>query len=183
MEIFQQIFNSAASGIMDDPIGALNSILYSRSFILVQVISLVISAFLFYAWIWLLKRTGTATMKVNQLKEAWRESPVPKGKLASKWQKVEERINSNQDSEWKLAVIEADAMLDELIKAMGYKGKTMGERMREIKPEQFPRLDDAWRAHKVRNFIAHDPSYPFSKEVAQRTINIYRDIFKQFDIL
>ena len=183
MGIFQQIFNNAASGIMDDPVGAINSILYSRSFIIVQLVSLLVSAGLFYAWIWLLKRTGTVSVKINRLQEAWRESPLPKGKLASKWQKVQERMESDEDSQWKLAVIEADAMLDELIKALGYKGSTMGERMREIKPDKFPRLDDAWRVHKVRNFIAHDPSYPFSKETAKKTISIYEDIFKQFEII
>ncbi|MEX0877633.1 MAG: hypothetical protein WDZ40_02075 [Candidatus Spechtbacterales bacterium] len=182
MEILQQIFNNLPSNIAEDPISAINGILYSRFFLIVQLFSFLLSAFLFWYWIHLLRKTGIITAKVSQLRDAWHESPVPKGKLVSQWKRVEERISSEQEAEWKLAILEADSILDEVIKALGYKGNVMGERMRQIKPEQFPRLDDAWRVHKVRNFIAHDPSYPLSREAAERTINIYKDILKEFKI-
>lgn len=166
----------------EDPISAINGILYSGPFLAIQLLSLLVSAFLFWFWIRLLKKTGIITTKVTQLREAWHESPMPKGRLVAQWKRVEERMASEQDADWKLAIIEADSILDEVIKALGYRGDMMGERMRQIKPEQFPRLDDAWRVHKVRNFIAHDPSYPLSKEAAERTIDIYKDIFKEFSI-
>lgn len=183
MEHESQTTISFIERITADPVGVLNSILYSPELILVQAASLVLSIILFVWWVKLLRKTGLVRMQFLQVREAFTETPVPKAKVLLKWKSVQKRLNSNDEAQWKLAIIEADAILDELIKALGYSGNTMGERMKKIKPQQFPYLDDAWRVHKVRNFIAHDPTYRLKRDAVERALEIYRKIFDHFHVL
>jgi hypothetical protein len=87
---------------------------------------------------------------------------------------------SPNESDWRVAVIEADSMLDEFIATLGYPGANMGERMKNMDKRFFPTLDLAWDAHKIRNRIAHDGmNYHLSdrdKEIARKNYEyIFRD--------
>ncbi len=73
-----------------------------------------------------------------------------------RWEKVEKLFASPNSSDWRLAIIEADAMLDDLVTSLGYPGANLGERLKGIQRGDFPTLNEAWEAHKVRNRIAHE---------------------------
>lgn len=170
--------------LSQNPVAVLDSILYSTPFIILQVVSflLIVSLFIFY--IHLMFKGEIVQFRSAIYKEALTKAPaVSKGKVTSKWSLIQKRISSNDEAQWKVAILEADAVLDNLLIVLGYQGNTMGERMENIKPGHFTYLDEAWRAHKVRNFIAHDPSYTLSKEIAERVVEVYRKIFDEFNIL
>ncbi len=97
------------------------------------------------------------------------------------WDRICEQIASSESSDWKLAVLEADAMLDEMIAGLyPHFGDNLGERLKKIEPSDFPDLDKAWEAHKVRNRIAHEPNYDLSAREARRAIQYYQRIFEDF---
>jgi hypothetical protein len=92
-------------------------------------------------------------------------------------------IASENPNDWKLAIIEADIILDDTLKQKGYAGTTLGERLKSISPNQLASLQDAWEAHKVRNRIAHEGSdFVLTKRIAQETITQYRRVFDEFGI-
>lgn len=92
-------------------------------------------------------------------------------------------IDSNNPNDWKLAIIEADIILDEVLKQQGYAGNSLGERLKSISTNQLNSLDDAWEAHKVRNRIAHEGAdFVLTKRVADETINRYRRVFSEFGV-
>jgi hypothetical protein len=92
-------------------------------------------------------------------------------------------IGSDNPNDWKLAIIEADIILDELLKNAGYVGATLGERLKNISPNQLKSLDDAWQAHKVRNQIAHAGSdFVLTHKLAQDTIKQYRRTFHELGV-
>ena len=165
---------------LEDITEILNKILYSTPLLVVQFFSAVISVVLIVLWFRLIAKTEVFKSKTSDLQKAFRGEVKSFGDIFRKWSEVENKLQSNYASDWKLAVISADSMLDKLIQSLGYKGDTMGERMKRIKPGQFSYLDDAWRVHKVRNFLAHDANYELSHQSAVRTIEIYRKIFKGF---
>lgn len=70
-----------------------------------------------------------------------------------RWQELQKFLKDK--STWPLAVIEADKLLDQALKARHYKGKTMGERLvaaqRDIKDN-----DGVWCGHKLRNQLVHE---------------------------
>lgn len=53
-----------------------------------------------------------------------------------------------------LKIVEADKILDEALKMLGYQG-TLGEKMKKAGP-RFSDLNGLWRAHKLRNTLVHD---------------------------
>lgn len=138
--------------------------------------------FLFGFLIFLIKETRIVADQIAEWREAFATTPVPKGKLVQQWERIQRLMGEQDEEKWKMAIIQADNILDEIIKAMGFSGSTMGERLKKIKPVQFPLLDDAWRVHKVRNFIAHDPTYTLQRPTAQRAIEVYERIFRELGL-
>lgn len=101
-----------------------------------------------------------------------------------KWQVVIDRVNSLNPSDWKLAILEADNMLDELIRRKGYRGENLGERLKAVEPSDLTNIQSAWEAHKVRNRIAHEGSEFFlSQREARRIVGLYEQVFKEFRVI
>src|SRR3990167_5557173 len=81
----------------------------------------------------------------------------------------------------RLAVLEADVLLDEMVTHMGYHGDSLGERLRSVEKSDFVTLDKAWEAHAVRNKIAHEGSaFPLANREAKRVIGLYEEVFREF---
>ena len=55
-------------------------------------------------------------VKVNLVKEFLPPQPAISG-LNVRWEEIEKHINSTREAEWKFAVIEADKLVDELLKS------------------------------------------------------------------
>jgi hypothetical protein len=101
----------------------------------------------------------------------------------SRLQDVKVNASSDNPNDWKLAIIEADIILDETLKQRGYLGTSLGERLKSISGAQMGTINDAWEAHKVRNRIAHDGAdFVLTKRLADETINRYLRVFSELDI-
>lgn len=94
-------------------------------------------------------------------------------KIVKSWQKTRARIETGMESEYKLAVIEADSLLDEVLKKMGYPGESLGERLESLTAVSLPNLEEAKETHKTRNNIVHDPDYRLSLDEAKKTLEVY----------
>ncbi len=102
----------------------------------------------------------------------------------SRWTHIMELIESHQDSDWRQAIIEADIMLDAVLKQAGYVGETVGEKLKQANPQRFQTLQSAWEAHKVRNEIAHQGSaFQLTDKIAYRTIGHYKNVFEEFNAI
>ncbi len=96
---------------------------------------------------------------------------------------IEKHIVSDSPNDWKLAIIEADIVLDEALKKAGFGGVSLGERLRSVGPSQLVYLDDAWQAHKVRNQIAHGSAdFVLTRRLAEDTIKQYKRVFAELGI-
>lgn len=97
-----------------------------------------------------------------------------------KWEEVLKHIQSENPSEWKEAILEADGMLDEMLDKMGYHGDGVGEKLKLVEVSDLTTLDSAWEAHKVRNNIAHQTSgYVITKREADRVIRLFQKVFEE----
>lgn len=93
--------------------------------------------------------------------------------IHKKWNKMILVIKSGDERDLRLAIIEADSLIDEILKDHGHLGNDMGERMKSIHSSEFENLDDLWMAHKTRNRLVHESGYKISKEEAKKIIAIY----------
>lgn len=126
--------------------------------------------------------------QINQIREEEKKALYPEKKeeskvevLNKKWQRVIDHLDSANQSDWKLAIIEADIMLNEMLDSMGYHGDTVSEKLKQIEKSDFLTIDKAWEAHKVRNQIAHEgASFVLTKKEAVRVIELYKEVFEEF---
>lgn len=101
-----------------------------------------------------------------------------------KWGHIQVLMKTTNPSDWRLAILEADIMLDEFLRASGYHGETIGEMLKSVEKSDFLTIESAWEAHKVRNRVAHDGSdYLLNEREAKQAIAHFESVFKEFDII
>ena len=106
------------------------------------------------------------------------------GKRVSEWDEIQKYLDSENSSDWRIAILEADILLDSIIEKIGYKGSGLGERLIKIKPAQFRSLNQVWTAHKVRNRIAHEgPKYELTKDVAEKVLEMYKKALEELEYI
>ncbi len=165
-------------------IGSTNSPALAATIFALRVAYFGVSAILVWFIISTYKKYSAAHEKLlaptKPPKEIFYGVEVPEEKFVNpKWLRVIDHVNSPNPSDWKLAILEADIMLGEALDKMGYHGATIGDKLKSIEPSDFPHLQEAWEAHKVRNSIAHEGSdYLVNKPEAERVIKLFRKVFE-----
>lgn len=94
-------------------------------------------------------------------------------KYRSQWLAIESQLKRDEPSTYHLAVLNADKLLDKALKERGYKGQTMGERMKAAKTS-WSNANNVWSAHKLRNQIAHEHGVRVSYDDARRALGSFR---------
>ncbi len=97
--------------------------------------------------------------------------------IAKQWQEVEQLMNQNSPAAYKLAVMEADKLVDYTLKSLGLPGKDFGERIR-AGSYTYPALRQVWPAHIVRNRIAHEPLYQLDVRTARTAVTTFKQTLK-----
>lgn len=98
-----------------------------------------------------------------------------------RWNTVLKRMESGNEADWRLAIIEADIILSEMLSKMGYKGESIADKLKQVEESDFKTIQSAWSGHKIRNNIAHGGSeYHLSKGEAEKAISFYKEVFEEF---
>lgn len=152
-----------------------------------NILSLTISALFVVVIIYSLSRMAMIDQKERKHRDDKIYEYEEKQKQIQKnprWQIIEDLLQSTKDSDWRVAIIEADVFLEETLMSFGYEGKGIGEMLTGMDPNTFATYKYAWEAHKVRNDIAHEGvDYKLTKEDVVKTISMYRSVFEEFGIL
>jgi hypothetical protein len=101
-----------------------------------------------------------------------------------KWERVLTHINSTNPSDWKLAILECDIILSDILEKMGYMQESIGEKLKSVEPSDFTNIEAAWEAHKIRNQIAHEGSeFMINEREAKRVVGLYELVFREFEYI
>jgi len=76
--------------------------------------------------------------------------------VQSRWSELKSGPDSPTGLKNKL--IEADNLLDYVLKGRGYAGDTMAERLKKAQTN-LPNREAVWKAHKLRNAVVHEVGY------------------------
>lgn len=106
-----------------------------------------------------------------------------KGKMAKKWAAIIKKLETEDGSQYKVAVLEADAMVDDILMRIGYNGESMTERLRDVTEAQIENVVALREAHEVRNKIIQDESFAIDFEESKRVLGIYEDYLKEVELL
>lgn len=105
------------------------------------------------------------------------------GKMQKRWSRVLKRMESDNLSQHKVAIIEADSIADDILKGIGYEGDNMTERLMHIKPEQLDGLEELKNAHAIRNRIVHETDFQIDHKSAHEVLNIYENFLRYLEFL
>ena len=112
------------------------------------------------------------------------ETSASKEQENSRWEKVKEHAYSNNPADWRLAIIEADIMLEEVLRKAGFPGNGVGEMLKSVDKSDMLTLEAAWDAHKVRNRIAHSGGdFNLDERETKRVIGLFESVFKEFGVI
>lgn len=107
----------------------------------------------------------------------------PKKIIREQWTHIQELAQSNSPSDWNMAILRADALLDEALMMMGYEGLTIADRLKIVDSTRLPSLDRVWSAHRLRNIIAHEPLEQHSKDSITQALRSYEQAFRDLGMM
>ncbi len=107
---------------------------------------------------------------------------LSKNKATQRFQEIEQRLESDNVSQYKAAILEADHFADEVLKESGYAGNNMGERLEGINPGQLLSYETLKAAHAVRNRIVNEPNFVVTREEATQLLGQYRSFFEELEM-
>ncbi|GEM_PF-526274 len=164
-----KILTESPGWTVDFVIKFFQSQLYRDIVFYTKIIFVFLSCILFYAIV-LLYIKSEPVKRFRKYYKGTAIKDMPKGKTQRAWNKVQKRLATMHEAEYKMAVIEAEKIFDNILLMIGYKGNTLGDRLKTIKKEQLQSLDEVWSAHKVRNRIVHNPDEKISLSEAQEAV-------------
>ncbi len=111
------------------------------------------------------------------------EITTKKTKMKARWDKIRKRLEGGNEADYKVAIIEADGVIDDLIRRMGYKGENMMERIKNIPSGQLDKIEEIREAHEVMNRIVHEEKFRVSRETAEAVLVKYEHFLRHFEVL
>jgi uncharacterized membrane protein len=181
-------FDSLFNNISDFAFFPLDSILsfLNTAWLIYTVLAYCFCIFLLVLYVYAStgkKQLDDLDTEARESRERIYEEHFKSGPKNNRIQDMFDHVSSDNPSDWKLAIIEADIILDQILKENGYSGSSLGERLKSISPTQLQSLDDAWQAHKVRNQIAHSGAdFILTQKLAQDTVKQYRRVFHELGV-
>lgn len=127
----------------------------------------------------------TARYRKNQLKDFAKLLVMPSpAERINRWTGISEHIGSNSPSLWRRAIIDADTVLDDILRRIGYPGNNLDERLAYVKPYQFRSLQKVLSAHRVKRMVEHESGmHVLTKELAENTIAQYKSAFEELEYI
>jgi hypothetical protein len=98
-----------------------------------------------------------------------------------RWREIVMLASGPSEGDWRRAILEADIMLFDVLRTQGYPGDTVGDQLKMANPIQMTTLDLAWKAHKMRNDVAHQGErLELTERDVKTTIDYYKRVFEEF---
>ncbi len=102
-------------------------------------------------------------------------------RIDKNWMKILQRLESELETEYKLSVIEADLLLNDVMKRLGYEGKNLSEKLERVKPEVFKELQLLKEADQIYQNLVYDTSYHLTQSDAKRIIAEFERALTELD--
>ena len=120
----------------------------------------------------------------HEIKHALAKEKERERDLNPRWKYILTLVESPNESDWRIAILEADTLLEEALKERGLTGNTMSELLEEAKTNGYPSIQNAWDAHLVRNKIAHEgQNFPITQVEVRRVAKLYQNVFEDLQVI
>jgi hypothetical protein len=148
-----------------------------------QIIAAILSGLFLWGIVYIINNTNYFEVKKEQFLDVLGKGYVSKRRTLRGWKQIQKRMASEESNQWKLAILEADHILNEILKMSGYLGSRLDEKLELITSAQLANVDEVKNANLVRNKIAKDPTYELSRGEAEEVIEIYKQALKELNLI
>jgi hypothetical protein len=101
--------------------------------------------------------------------------------ILQRWQNLEQLSGQGMMGA-KLAVIEADKLLDQVLRSLTIPGTTLGERLKAA-AYNYPNIHRVWGAHRLRNQLVHDTSFEMGSRQARQALDDFKAALKVLNVM
>jgi len=104
-------------------------------------------------------------------------------KIALAWRKIITQSKANTPEARRLAIIDADALVDAFLKQVGYEGEHIADRLSQIIPGEMESLEGVWQAHRLRNNLVHASGVVATQAETRKALKNYENFLKELGVL
>ena len=153
---------------------------FSGILLFVKIIFIIISAILLINIFYLFSLSSWFSDRyAKDWKEFKKFKSVDAEKISRKWQNIKKRMKTNKETEYKLAVIEAEESLIDTLKMTGNDGLTLEDQLRQAGSDDLSDINGILLAHKVRNGIINNPEGKINFSDAEKAVEIFEKAFEE----
>lgn len=101
------------------------------------------------------------------------------------WMKIINKTEESQTAEtFTLAIIEADKLLDDVLRLLGFQGEHLAERLDQLERRKKAKsTEKLWQAHRIRNNLVHAQGFNITSSQAKEVLGAYENFFKEIKVL
>lgn len=155
---------------------------YTTDLPVIETIAVFIAVILFVGVAIIITKIGWLSYRVNRFRNIVLKTDMSKIGAQKAWAGVQKHFFAGDDNDLKIAIIDADNIMNDALRYAGIRGGNLGERLKTIKKGQIPNLEDLWQAHKLRNEIAHETNFKLKRDATEKALHAYETALKNLGV-
>ena len=157
--------------------------LIEENLLLLQFISLVISTVLVGFTVYFIIKLNFVGDAFEHYVDVLSSKGITHRRGIKAWRKIQKRLASGDEAEFKTAILEADRILNDILKMAGYPGINLDERLAQIDSAQLSNVEEIQQVHKLHDKIVSEQDFPISLGEAQVAMAIYEKAFRELKLI
>ncbi len=99
-----------------------------------------------------------------------------------KWKYIKARLNKGEQNHYKVAILEADQMVEKILTDVKYKQPTMTQKIEKLEEQHVSSAALLRKAHAVSARIVQEPDFQLSRKEAEETLLLYEQFMNDMEI-
>jgi len=156
---------------------------YHSAELYLKTASAAISALLAAGIIYCVIKSGYHHWRLDQLVDAVGVGNLSRQRSARVWRQIKKLLEKGGADNWRMAILEADRSMDDLIKMSGYRAATREERLAQVSAAQLPNIEEIRQAHRLARRLEQEEEIMLDEQTAYQTIGAYQKAFQEFGLI
>lgn len=144
---------------------------------------IILNLLLLFGFIFSLYKAWQFKPKLNHKKTKKKTISLRREIYRAQWFNIMLKFKEGDLNSQKLAIIEADKLVDSILKEIGVAGEHLADKLSKINPESLKSLEKLWAAHRIRNDLVHTPGFVLSEEEAKKVLEYYELFLKEIGVI
>lgn len=150
---------------------------------LIRSFFIAISVVFLFLIVYLNIRVNATREKIEHWTDVIGAASIPERRSLKAWKQIEKRMKIGNQTQLKLSILEADRILDEMLKLGGFLGRNTDERLENMTSSDLSNIEDIRRVRAMRNKILSDLSLTLTVEETQGALDICKRAFREFGLM